>query len=55
MSFRTAYSSFKSGRRASKPQGLLRDPTPEEWKRRMDEYYVQQLQQKPNGKEKNHG
>jgi hypothetical protein len=42
MSFRTAYACFKSGRRTSRPQGLLRDPTPEEWKRKMDEYYIQQ-------------
>lgn len=28
MSFRTAYHSLKSGRKPSKPQGYLRDPTP---------------------------
>jgi hypothetical protein len=42
MSFRTVYSSFKQGSRASKPQGLLRDPTPKEWKKTMDEYYKRQ-------------
>ena len=48
MSFRTAYNSFKSGRGSSKPQGSFRDPTPEEWKKRMEEYYIQQ-QRKKNG------
>jgi hypothetical protein len=42
MSFRTAYSSLKSGRKPSKPQGYLRDPTPEEWKKIMDNYYKRQ-------------
>ena len=49
MSFRTAYSNFKSGRRPSRPQGLLRDPTPEQWKKQMDEYYIQQMRKK-NGR-----
>lgn len=49
MSFRAAYSSFKSGRKSSKPQGYFRDPTPEEWKKTMDEYYIQQ-QRKKNGR-----
>ncbi len=49
MSFRTAYSSVKSGRTSSKPQGLLRDPTPEEWKKTMDEYYKKQSQSRYNG------
>jgi hypothetical protein len=44
MSFRTAYHSFKSGRHTSKPQGYLRDPTPEQWKKTMDEYYKRQSQ-----------
>ena len=44
MSFRTAYYSFKSGGRTSKPQGYLRDPTPEQWKKTMDEYYKRQMQ-----------
>lgn len=44
MSFRTAYHSFKSGRRTSKPQRYLRDPTPEQWKKTMDEYYKHQMQ-----------
>ena len=48
MSFRTAYHSVKSGRKSSKPQGYFRDPTPEEWKRKLDEYYIQQ-QRKKNG------
>lgn len=46
MSFRTAYHSLKNSRRTTKPQGYLRDPTPEEWKRTMDEYYKQQQQNK---------
>ena len=49
MSFRTAYSSFKSGKKPSKPQGYFRDLTPEEWKRKLDEYYIQQ-QRKKNGR-----
>ena len=48
MSFRTAYHSFKSSRDSTKPRDYFRDPTPEEWKRRMDEYYIQQ-QRKKNG------
>jgi hypothetical protein len=48
MAFRTAYNSFKSGRGSSKPRGYFHDPTPEEWKRRMDEYNIQQ-QRKKNG------
>lgn len=48
MSFRTSYHSFKSGRSTSKPQGYLRDPTPEQWKKTMDEYYKRQMQN--NGK-----
>lgn len=50
MSFRTAYASFRSGQRTSKPQGLLRDPTPEQWKKTMDEYYKQQAQNRIDGK-----
>jgi hypothetical protein len=42
MSFRTAYHSLKSGRYRSKPQGYLRDPTPEEWEKMMDNYYKRQ-------------
>lgn len=49
MSFRTAYSSFKSGRRPSSPQGPIRDLTPEQWKKQMDEYYIQQMRKK-NGR-----
>jgi hypothetical protein len=49
MSFRTAYRDFKSGRRARGPQGLISDPTPEQWKRTMDEYYKQQNQNRYNG------
>lgn len=49
MSFRTAYSSLNSGRKPSKPQGLLRDPTPEEWKKTMDTYYKQQSKSRYNG------
>jgi hypothetical protein len=48
MSFRTAYSSFKRGGHSSKPQGYLRDPTPEERKKQLDEYYIQE-QRRKNG------
>jgi hypothetical protein len=48
MSFRTAYHSFKSGGRTSKPQGYLRDPTLEQWKKTMDEYYKRQMQNSGN-------
>ena len=43
MSFRTAYSSLKSSKKSSKPQGYLRDPTPEQWKKTMNEYYKRQV------------
>jgi hypothetical protein len=49
MSFRTAYFGLKSSRRTSRPQGYLCDPTPEEWRRKMDEYYRQE-QQRKNGR-----
>lgn len=49
MSFRTSYSGFKTNRYSSKSQGYFRDPTPEEWKRKLDEYYIQQ-QHKKNGR-----
>jgi aspartyl aminopeptidase len=49
MSFRTAYHSLKNSRRTTKPQGYLRDPTPAEWKKTMDEYYIQQ-QKRKNGR-----
>jgi hypothetical protein len=49
MSFRTAYSDLKSGRRARGPQGLISDPTPEEWKKTMDEYYKKQQANKYSG------
>lgn len=49
MSFRTAYSDFKSGRKVTRSQGLHRDPTPEEQKKIMDRYYIKQ-QQKKNGR-----
>ena len=48
MSFRTAYHSFNSGGRTSKPQGYLRDSTPEQWKKTMDEYYKRQMQNSGN-------
>jgi hypothetical protein len=44
MSFRTAYSGQKTGKKPSKPQGYFRDPTPEEWEKRMQEYYQQHTQ-----------
>lgn len=47
MSFRTAYSNFKSGRRTSRPQGPIRDLTPEQQKKQLDNYYIQQ--RKSNG------
>ena len=46
MSFRTAYSSFKSGRRPSRPQGPIRDLTPEQQRKQMDNYYVQEMRKK---------
>ena len=46
MSFRTAYSSFKSGRLPSKPQGPIRDLTPEQQRKQMDKYYVQEMRKK---------
>jgi hypothetical protein len=46
MSFRSAYSDFKRGRNSNTPQGNFRDPTPEELKRKMDEYYIQQVKNK---------
>lgn len=46
MSFRTAYSDAKRSRRANPSRGYYRDPTPEEWKRKMDEYYVEQQRKK---------
>jgi len=49
MSFRTTYSNVKLGKKPSRPQGLLRDPTPEEWDKRMQEYYKQQSQCRYNG------
>lgn len=42
MSFRTSHTSFKSGKKSSKPQGYLRDPTPKEWEKTMDEYHKRQ-------------
>jgi hypothetical protein len=49
MSFRTAYNDLKrSSNRRSPSPGYLRDPSPEEWKRTMDEYYKQQ-QKRKNG------
>jgi hypothetical protein len=42
MSFRTAYSDYKRGSTARKPQGYLRDPTPKEWERTIDEHRKQQ-------------
>lgn len=42
MSFKKAYQAVKSGRKPSQPQGYLRDPTPEEWEKRMQAYYKQQ-------------
>jgi len=46
MSFRSAYSSFKGGRRTSRPQGLIRDLTPEQQKKQMEKYYLQQMRKK---------
>ena len=42
MSFRAAYYSFKSGRRTSRPQSPIRDLTPEQQKKQLDDYYIQQ-------------
>ena len=46
MSFRTAYSSFKRGQNSRRLLAPFRDPTPEEWKHIMDEYYKQQQRKK---------
>lgn len=46
MSFRTAYYGLKSTRRTNRSQGYLRDPSPQEWKKIMDEYYIQQQKTK---------
>lgn len=48
MSFKAAYSDLKNSRQTSRPRGYLRDPTPEQWKKQMDEYYIQQ-QRRKNG------
>jgi len=39
MSFRTAYNDFKRNGIKSNNRGLIRDKTPEEEKKIMDEYY----------------
>jgi hypothetical protein len=39
MSFRTAYYDFKRGRSSNYPKGYFRDPTPEEEKKLLDDYY----------------
>ena len=52
MSFRTAYhDSLRKSNHNSRGlnSGLIRDPTPEEWKRTMDAYYKQQAQSRYNG------
>jgi len=50
MSFRSAYSDLKRGR-VNYRQTLLRDKTPEEEKKAMDEYYKQIRTQTPaNGR-----
>lgn len=46
MSFRTAYFDTKRGRTRHRSLAPFRDPTPEEWKRTMDEYYKQQQRKK---------
>lgn len=48
MGFRQAYSSFKKETRPGNPLGTFRDPSPEEWKKVMDQYYIQQ-RKKTNG------
>ena len=52
MNFRTAYydslrKSYSTSRGLN--QHLIRDPTPEEWKKTMNEYYVQQAKNRYNG------
>ena len=39
MSFRAAYFDFKRGRNSTPPKGYFRDPTPEQWKKTLDDYY----------------
>lgn len=46
MSFRTAYFDIKRGRTRQRSLAPFRDPTPEEWKKTMDEYYKQQQRKK---------
>ena len=51
MNFRTAYydslrKSYSTSRGLN--QHLIRDPTPEEWKKTMNEYYVQQAKNRYN-------
>lgn len=48
MSFRTAYSSFKYNRISTNSRGLIRDKTPEEQKKMMDEYYKQMRNYTPS-------
>lgn len=57
MSFRSAYQSFKSSSQKSRSGvGLFRDPTPEQWKKTMDEYYIREQNRKTdsNAKRKQH-
>lgn len=51
MSFRTAYSDFKSGKRSSysnRTPALIRDKTPEEEKKMMDDYYIRMRKLSPS-------
>lgn len=50
MSFRTAYYDANRGRWRLRSLAPFRDPTPEEWKKTMDEYYKQQNQNRYNGR-----
>lgn len=40
MSFGVAYTAVKQGRRSAPSRGLIRDYTPEQQKKMMDDYYI---------------
>lgn len=52
MSFRTAYHSFRSGRRTTTPRALIRDYTPEQERKMLDDYYIRE-QARKNGTSNN--
>lgn len=48
MSFRTAYNDLKNRNRNSQNRGLIRDKTPEQEKKMMDEYYIRMRKWTPS-------